>query len=371
MLRIGFIGWRGMVGSVLLKRMENEGDFQGIEPVFFSTSSIGAKAPTYACMKATLEDAHNLKILSHCDVLVTCQGGEYTSAIYEELRKFGWSGFWIDAASTLRMHEESVIVLDPVNHAVIDDALRKGIKIFVGGNCTVTLMLMAIAGLFSEGLVEWVNSMTYQAASGAGAKKMIELMQQMVVLADKAKPILQNPAASAVELERVVTETQNSSSFVTKEFGAALAGSLIPWVDRAFEDGQTREEWKAYVEANKILGTKVAIPIDGICVRVGTLRCHSQALCIKLKRNLRLDEIESVIAKAHPWVKVVPNTQEATLSELTPAAVSGSLEVKIGRIRKMKMGPQYLAAFTVGDQLLWGAAEPLRRMIGILRKYVE
>lgn len=368
---VGFIGWRGMVGSVLMERMVVEGDFKGFEPVFFSTSQVGQKGPSLGFDIPLLKDANNFSELQKCDVIVSCQGGGYTSSVYVELRSKGFSGYWIDAASTLRMKESSIIVLDPVNEDVIEKGLTNGVKEFIGGNCTVSLMLMAIAGLFRRKLVEWVSSMTYQAASGAGAKNMTELVAQMVHLSNSARSVLQNPATSALELDRVVTDALRDSTHPIEHFGTPLAASLIPWIDSPMDDGQTREEWKGYVETNKILGNETMIPIDGICVRVGAMRCHSQGLTIKLTKDVPLDELSAMIGSDHEWVKVIPNTKEATLKDLSPAAVSGTLFVPVGRLRKMNMGPQYLTGFTVGDQLLWGAAEPVRRILKIVVEHLN
>lgn len=367
MLRVGFIGWRGMVGSVLMQRMREEGDFSGLEPLFFSTSNAGGVAPVEAGDGATLKDARNLSELARCDILVSCQGGEYTTEVYAPLHKSGWKGYWIDAASTLRMSEDAVIILDPVNSERIQDGLAKGVRSYIGGNCTVSLMLMAVGGLFKAGLVEWMTTMTYQAASGAGAAKMLELVRQMGMLTD---PVRQDPSESALEVDRMMIEAQRSPKLPTAEFGTPLAGSLIPWIDREMPGGQTREEWKGMAETNKILGLDPPVPVDGICVRVGTMRCHSQALCVKLKRDVPLAEVEGVLAEANPWVRLIANNKEASVRCLTPTAVSGTLNVAIGRVHKMSLGPEYLGAFTVGDQLLWGAAEPLRRMLGILREHV-
>jgi aspartate-semialdehyde dehydrogenase len=363
MMKVGLVGWRGMVGSVLMQRMQEENDFQGIEPVFFSTSQAGQAAPLNA---GTLKNADDIAELQKLDVIITCQGGDYTKAIHPQLRQAGWQGYWIDAASTLRMEKDAVIILDPVNRNVIDAALKNGQKDFIGGNCTVSLMLMALGGLFRADLIEWLSSMTYQAASGAGAPNMRELLSQMGILHNSVADLLKDPASAILEIDRKVTEALRSDALPQKEFGAALAGSLIPWIDREVEDGQSREEWKGLVETNKILGTKQPIPVDGLCVRVGAMRCHSQALTIKLKKDLPIAEIEALIANDNPWVKLVPNNKADTVAQLTPAAISGTLTVPIGRVRKMKMGPQYISAFTCGDQLLWGAAEPLRRMLRIL-----
>ena len=363
-MKVGIVGWRGMVGSVLLQRMVDEGDFGiGIEPVFFSTSQAGQPAPMNAGILKKAEDIEELKKL---DIIITCQGGDYTKAVHPELRKQGWNGYWIDAASTLRMEDNAVIILDPVNRNVIDKALANGQKDFIGGNCTVSLMLMALGGLFRAGLVEWLSSMTYQAASGAGAPNMRELLSQMGVLNGTVAEELKNPGSAILEIDQKVTAALRDGSMPTKEFGFPLAGNVLPWIDREVEDGQSREEWKGFAETNKILGTTSPIPVDGICVRVGAMRCHSQAITIKLNKDLPIAEIENLIANDNEWVKLVPNTKADSLKDLTPAAVSGSLIVPIGRVRKMKMGPQFVQAFTCGDQLLWGAAEPLRRMLRIL-----
>ena len=362
-MKVGLVGWRGMVGSVLLQRMQEENDFAGIEPVFFSTSQAGGAAPMNA---GTLKSASDLDELKKLDVIITCQGGDYTKEIHPQLRKGGWQGYWIDAASTLRMESDAVIILDPVNRTVIDKALAKGTKDFIGGNCTVSLMLMALGGLFRAGLVEWLSSMTYQAASGAGAPNMRELLDQMGVLNRSVSGLLADPSSAILDIDRKVTEVLRGDEMPKKEFGFPLAGNLLPWIDREVEDGQSREEWKGYSETNKILGTDRPIPVDGICVRVGAMRCHSQALTIKLNKDVPIADIEDLISNDNRWVKLVPNTKADTLAQLTPAAVSGTLTIPIGRVRKMKMGPQYLSAFTCGDQLLWGAAEPLRRMLRIL-----
>ncbi len=362
-MKVGLVGWRGMVGSVLMQRMQEENDFAGIEPVFFSTSQAGQEAPMGA---GKLKSADDLAALKQLDVILTCQGGDYTKAVHPELRNAGWKGYWIDAASSLRMEKDAVIILDPVNRGVIDRALKNGQKDFIGGNCTVSLMLMALGGLFRANLIEWLSSMTYQAASGAGAPNMRELLEQMGVLNASVADLLKDPGSAILEIDRKVTATLRSDAMPKKEFGFSLAGNLLPWIDREVEDGQSREEWKGYAETNKILGTSTPIPVDGLCVRVGAMRCHSQALTIKLKKDVPIAEIEELIAKDNAWVKLVPNTKADSLAQLTPAAVSGMLTVPIGRVRKMKMGPQYLSAFTCGDQLLWGAAEPLRRMLRIL-----
>lgn len=362
-MKVGIVGWRGMVGSVLMQRMQEENDFAGIEPVFFSTSQAGQAAPLGA---GKLISADDLGALQQLDVILTCQGGDYTKAVHPALRKQGWQGYWIDAASTLRMEPNAVIILDPVNRHVIDQALRNGQKDFIGGNCTVSLMLMALGGLFRANLVEWISTMTYQAASGAGAPNMRELLEQMGVLNGSVAELLKDPGSAILEIDRQVTAALRGAAMPQKEFGAPLAGNLLPWIDREVEDGQSREEWKGCVESNKILGTTATIPVDGICVRVGAMRCHSQALTIKLTKDVPIADIEALIANDNQWVKLVPNTKADSIAQLTPAAVSGLLTVPIGRVRKMKMGPQYLSAFTCGDQLLWGAAEPLRRMVRIL-----
>jgi aspartate-semialdehyde dehydrogenase len=366
MLRVGIVGWRGMVGSVLMQRMLEEKDFDlDFEPLFFSTSQVGQKGPAIGKDVPALADAFDSEKLKDLDVVVTCQGGSYTNKIYPELKKAGWKGYWIDAASALRMQEDAVIVLDPVNRDVIDNALSSGVKNYIGGNCTVSLMLMAVAGLFKADLVEWMSSMTYQSASGAGAENMRELLVQMAAIADSTDA--SNPSATILELDRAVSDCIRSNSFPVENFGVPLAGSLIPWIDRAVEAGQSREEWKGFAETNKILGRQDnPIPVDGICVRIGAMRCHSQALTIKLAKDVPVDEIESMLAEANEWVKVIPNTKEDTMRELTPAKVSGTLETPIGRIHKMNIGPEYLTAFTVGDQLLWGAAEPIRRILRIV-----
>ena len=367
MLNVGFIGWRGMVGSVLMERMLAENDFQGISPLFFTTSQVGQKAPDIGMELPPLKDAHDIEALTGLDVIVTCQGGDYTKAVYEKLRGAGWKGYWVDAASTLRMAEDSIIVLDPVNQSVIDGALENGIKNFIGGNCTVSLMLMAIGGLFKAGLVEWLTSMTYQAASGAGAKNMRELVSQMATIGNSSSDLLVNPASAIQEIDRRVIDTMRGSEFPVDNFGVPLAGSVIPWIDAEMESGQSKEEWKGFAETNKILNTNPPIPIDGICVRIGAMRCHCQALTIKLTRAVPIDKIESMIADANEWVEVVPNSKEETMRQLTPAAVTGNLTVPVGRIRNLNLGPEYLTLYTVGDQLLWGAAEPIRRMLNILR----
>ena len=362
-MKVGIVGWRGMVGSVLMQRMQEENDLAGLEPVFFSTSQAGQNAPMGA---GTLKNADDISELSKLDVIITCQGGDYTKAVHPQLRETGWNGYWIDAASSLRMEENAVIILDPVNRNVIDDALARGVKDFIGGNCTVSLMLMAMGGLFRAGLVEWISSMTYQAASGAGAPNMRELLSQMGVLEGSVAELLNDPGSAILDIDQKVTEMLRGDQLPTREFGYPLAGSLLPWIDREVEDGQSREEWKGYAETNKILGNKQPIPIDGICVRVGAMRCHSQALTIRLNKDLPIAEIEALIDNDNEWVKLIPNNKSDSLAGLTPTAVSGTLAIPVGRVRKMKMGPQYVSAFTCGDQLLWGAAEPLRRMLRIL-----
>ncbi len=368
MLRVGFIGWRGMVGSVLMQRMREENDFAGLDPVFFSTSNAGGAAPKEAGDGAILKDAADLRELARCDVLISCQGGEYTSEVYGPLRKSNWKGYWIDAASTLRMSDAAVIILDPVNAEVIRGALAKNIRAYIGGNCTVSLMLMAVSGLFRAGLVEWMTTMTYQAASGAGAAKMLELVKQMGFLTDAMR---KSPAENALEVDRSMIQEQRSLRLPVQEFGVPLVGSLIPWIAEEMPEGQTKEEWKGMAETSKIMGLDPPVPVDGICVRVGTMRCHSQGLCIKLKKDLPLADLEHILGGANAWVRVIPNNKESTTRCLTPTAVSGTLNVPIGRIHKLKMGPEFVGAFTVGDQLLWGAAEPLRRMLGILREHVN
>ena len=369
---VGLVGWRGMVGSVLIDRMVQEKDFDLIEPVFFSTSNAGGKAPSQAKNEITLKDANDIEALKKCDIVLTCQGGDYTKEVYPKLRAAGWNGHWIDAASSLRMADDAVIVLDPVNRNVIDSALGKGGKNWIGGNCTVSLMLMGLGGLFQHNMIEWVSAMTYQAASGAGAQNMRELLSQMGALHDAVKDDLANPSSAILDIDRKVSATMRSAAFPTKNFrNTALAGSLIPWIDVPVEHGQSKEEWKGGAECNKILGnpafrTAGSIPIDGLCVRIGAMRCHSQGLTIKLKKDVPMDEIESILASANDWVKVVPNVREISERDLTPAAVTGTLTVPVGRLHKMAMGNDYLGAFTVGDQLLWGAAEPLRRMLRIL-----
>ncbi len=366
-MRVGIVGWRGMVGSVLTQRMLAEGDFDLIEPVFFSTSQVGGAAPEIGRYASTLKDANSVDELAQMDVVISCQGGDYTRAIHTPLRKSGWQGYWIDAASALRMNADAVIILDPVNLAGIRSALAGGVKDYIGGNCTVSLMLMAMHGLFRESLVEWLTVMTYQAASGGGAQHMRELVAQMGYAHSAVQPLLSNSASSILEIDSGVAEALRSTDFPADHFGVPLAGSLIPWIDQDLGNGQSREEWKGGAEGNKILGRAQApVPIDGICVRVGAMRCHSQAMTFKLSRDLPMSEIESLLDSANDWVEVIPNRKEVSIERLSPAAVTGSLSVPIGRLRKLPMGGEFLTAFTVGDQLLWGAAEPLRRMLRIL-----
>jgi aspartate-semialdehyde dehydrogenase len=367
MRRVGLVGWRGMVGSVLMQRMQQERDFDHVDPVFFTTSQVGGKGPSIGKDVSVLKDARDLEELKSMEIIISCQGGDYTNEIFPKLRAEGWGGYWIDAASALRMQKDAVIILDPVNRDVIDAALKRGGKNFIGGNCTVSLMLMGLHGLFKAGLVEWVTVMTYQAASGAGAQNMRELLSQMGHIHGAVKSLLDDPVSSILEIDRKVSDVQRSGAFPTEHFGVPLAGSLIPWIDKDLGNGQSKEEWKAQAEGNKILGREAnPVPIDGVCVRIGAMRCHSQALTIKLKRNLPIEEIEGVLAAANQWVEVIPNRKESSIGELTPAVVTGTLAVPIGRLRKLPMGGDYLTAFTVGDQLLWGAAEPLRRMLRIL-----
>ena len=368
MNRVGFVGWRGMVGSVLIQRMLEEGDFESIdEPVFFTTSQLGEAGPDIGKPVPPLEDATDFEQLRSMDVIVTCQGGDYTKQVHADLRGSGWQGYWIDAASALRMADDSVIILDPVNRGVIDRALEQGCRDFIGGNCTVSLMMMAMGGLFDNDLAEWISVMTYQAASGGGARHMRELLAGMGSLHRSVADLLDDPASAILEIDRRVTERLNAAEFPREQFGVPLAGSLIPWIDVQLENGQSREEWKGGVEANKILGRgEDLIPIDGLCVRVGAMRCHSQALTVKLRRAVPLDEIYDMLAASNDWVRVLPNEREITMQALSPAAVTGKLDIPVGRLRKLNMGDEYLAAFTVGDQLLWGAAEPLRRMLKIL-----
>ncbi|HXX56895.1 MAG TPA: aspartate-semialdehyde dehydrogenase [Thermodesulfovibrionales bacterium] len=367
MMRVGFVGWRGMVGSVLMGRMQEERDFDLVDPVFFTTSNVGGRGPNIGKNVEPLKDAKSINDLKNMETIIACQGGEYTKEIFPKLRSAGWNGYWIDAASTLRMERDAIIILDPVNMKVIKYALSKGIRNYIGGNCTVSLMLLALGGLYERGLVEWMSAMTYQAASGAGAQNMRELLKQMGSAHGSVSHLLEDPSSAILDIDRTVAEHVRSERYPREFFGVPLACSLIPWIDRQLENGQSREEWKGQAETNKILGRESdPIPIDGICVRVGAMRCHSQALTIKLTKNVPLDEINGMIAGHNKWVKHVPNQREITMRELTPAAVTGTLTVPVGRLRKMNMGPEYLAAFTCGDQLLWGAAEPLRRMLRIL-----
>jgi aspartate-semialdehyde dehydrogenase len=368
MLRVGIVGWRGMVGSVLVQRMREERDFDHVDPVFFSTSQAGGKGPQIGRDVEAVKDANDVAALKALPVIISCQGGDYTNDVYPKLRQAGWKGYWIDAASALRMKDDAVIILDPVNMPVIQDGVKNGVRDFIGGNCTVSLMLMGMAGLFQRDEIEWMTSMTYQAASGAGAANMRELVAQMAKVGDSAKRLLDDPGSGILDIDRAVTEAVRSPSMPRESFGYPLAASLLPWIDKDMGNGQSREEWKGQAETNKILGRngKGPIPVDGVCVRIGAMRCHSQAMTIKLRRSIPLDEIEGMIAESNEWVKVVPNRREESLAALTPAAVTGKLSVPVGRLRKLPMGPEYLSAFTVGDQLLWGAAEPLRRMVRIL-----
>lgn len=371
MLKVGLVGWRGMVGSVLMQRMREEKDFDHFEPVFFSTSNAGGAAPSFASGAGPLQNASDISSLAKMDVILTCQGGDYTNEVFPKLRAAGWGGYWIDAASSLRMNDDAIIILDPVNMDVIKNGLTSGIRNYVGGNCTVSLMLMALGGMFQNNLVEWISSMTYQAASGAGAQNMRELISQMGSIHSSVSSLLDDPASAILEIDRMVADHINSDSYPKDNFGVPLGGSLIPWIDKDLGNGQSKEEWKGAAETNKILGKPAAgttgsIPVDGLCVRVGAMRCHSQALTIKLKKDVPLDEINDMLAKANDWVQVVPNTRESSMKLLTPAAVTGRMHVPVGRLRKMSMGPGFVSAFTVGDQLLWGAAEPLRRMLRIL-----
>ncbi|MDO5685848.1 MAG: aspartate-semialdehyde dehydrogenase [Neisseria sp.] len=367
-MKVGFVGWRGMVGSVLMQRMREENDFAHIkDAVFFTTSNVGGAAPDVGQSEQSLHDANDIARLADMDIIVTCQGGDYTKAVYPQLRASGWNGFWIDAASALRMEDDAVIVLDPVNRNVIDAALARGVKNYVGGNCTVSLMLMALGGLFQNDLIEWATSMTYQAASGAGAKNMRELIAGMGAVRDCVADELRDPASAILDIDRKVSDFLRSDNYPKANFGVPLAGSLIPWIDSDLGNGQSKEEWKGGAETNKILGRSTnPLVIDGLCVRIGAMRCHSQALTIKLKKDLPASEIEAILAQANAWVKVVPNEKEASMHELTPAAVTGTLSVPVGRIRKLGMGGEYISAFTVGDQLLWGAAEPVRRALRIV-----
>ena len=368
MKKVGFVGWRGMVGSVLMERMMAEDDFARIDPVFFTTSQHGQPGPDVGRPVAALQDALSIDALKEMDIIISCQGGDYTGKVFQPLRDSGWDGYWVDAASSLRMNDDSVIVLDPVNRDVIDQAIDSGVKNFIGGNCTVSLMLMAVGGLFRHDLVEWVSAMTYQAASGAGARNMRELISQMGCIRDNVAEELADPASAILNIDRKTSDLLRSPDLPQSEFGVPLAGSLIPYIDRQLENGQSREEWKAQAETNKILGLESGgiVPVDGVCVRIGAMRCHSQALTIKLRKDVPMADVEGIIASANDWVSVVPNDRQVTMKQLTPAAVTGSLGIPVGRLRKLNMGPEYLSAFTVGDQLLWGAAEPLRRMLDIL-----
>jgi aspartate-semialdehyde dehydrogenase len=367
MLRVGIVGWRGMVGSVLVQRMREERDFDHVEPLFFSTSQAGGKGPVIGKPVESVKNATDVAELKKLPVIISCQGGDYTSEVYPKLRREGWKGYWIDAASTLRMADDALIILDPLNIDLIKASLAKGLKNYIGGNCTTSLMLMGMAGLFQRDEIEWLTSMTYQAASGQGAAAMRDLVAQMAVIGERSRALLNDPASAILDIDRAVSESMRSRDFPRENIGYPLAGSLLAWIDKDLGNGQSREEWKGQAETNKILGRNGnAIPVDGICVRVGAMRCHSSALTIKLRRPLPMDEVEGMLADAHDWVKVVPNRREETLAELTPAAVTGKLSVPVGRLRKLPMGDEYLAAFTVGDQLLWGAAEPLRRMLRIL-----
>ncbi len=369
MKKVGFVGWRGMVGSVLMDRMRAENDFADIEPVFFTTSQFGQQGPDVGKPVGLLQDANSIDALREMEIIVTCQGGDYTKAIYPQLRDSGWDGYWIDAASALRMADDALIVLDPVNREVIQQGIDSGVRNYIGGNCTVSLMLMALGGLFREGLVEWATSMTYQAASGAGAQNMRELIAQMGAIKASVAGELSNPSSAILEIDRKVAAEMRGDAFPVDKFGVPLAGSLIPWIDVQLENGQSKEEWKGHVETNKILGrSDNPVAIDGLCVRIGAMRCHSQALTIKLRRDVPIEDIQSILAEANDWVRVIPNDRDQSIEALTPAAVTGHLHVPVGRLRKMNMGAEYLSAFTVGDQLLWGAAEPLRRMLGILQQ---
>ena len=372
MKQVGIIGWRGMVGSVLLERMRAEGDFDLIAPTFFSTSQAGSAGPRVGATAAAVHDANDIAALARLPMLISTQGGDYTQSVHPRLRAAGWQGYWVDAASALRMEKNAVIVLDPVNLEVIQAARARGIKDYIGGNCTVSLMLMAVAGLMRAGVVEWITAMTYQSASGAGAQNMREMLQQMGVLHEAAAPLLRNPASSILEIDRTVSAALSAEGFPRAHFDVPLAGSLIPWIDKDLGNGQSREEWKAAAEANKILGFESRpVPIEGICVRVGAMRCHSQALTIKLTHDLPMQEVEKLIGAGNPWVRIVPNNKGDSIRQLSPAAVSGKLEIPVGRLRKLSMGGEYLSAFTVGDQLLWGAAEPLRRTMRLLLPHVS
>lgn len=368
-MRVGFVGWRGMVGSVLRQRMQAEGDWAGLEPVFFSTSNPGGAPPDVGVDAPPLADAHDLDALAALPVIVTCQGGAWTRAIHPELRARGWRGVWIDAASARRMADDAVIVLDPLNRAMIDDALHRGVRDLIGGNCTVSLMLMGIGGLLQRGWVSWISAMTYQAASGAGARAMTTLVRQMRDVGEHAAPLLDDPATGALALERAVTRRMRDAAHPIDGIGQPLAASLLPWIDAALPDGRSREEWKAEAETNRILGLDPPVPVDGLCVRIGALRCHASALTIALNRDLPMDEIEAAIRETSRWTRLVPNTPEASQAALTPASTTGTLDVPVGRLRRMRTGPRHIAAFTVGDQLLWGAAEPVRRALAITREH--
>ncbi|ANH72196.1 aspartate-semialdehyde dehydrogenase [Ralstonia insidiosa] len=364
-MKVGLVGWRGMVGSVLMQRMQEEKDFDLIDTVFFSTSNAGGKAPAFAKTDAPLADANDIEALKACDTIITCQGGDYTTEVFPKLRAAGWNGYWIDAASTLRMEDDAVIVLDPVNLGLIKNAVAAGTKNFIGGNCTNSILLMGVGGLFREGLVEWVSSMTYQAASGGGANHMRELLKGMGVIHGAVADELANPASAILDIDRKVAKTIRED-VPTEFFPAPLAGGLIPWIDKQLDNGQSKEEWKGQAEVNKILGNAQPVPVDGLCVRIGAMRCHSLGLTLKLKRDLPLEEIEQIIRSGNPWVKWVPNDRSITEKELTPASITGGLQIGVGRVRKLNMGPEYVSAFVIGDQLLWGAAEPLRRTLRIL-----
>lgn len=367
MKKVGLVGWRGMVGSVLMDRMQTENDFDNLDITFFTTSQAGQMGPDFAGTSKPLLNAKDISSLAKMDIILTCQGGDYTNAVYPHLKETGWNGYWIDAASSLRMKDESIIVLDPVNKDVILQGLEQGVKTFVGGNCTVSLMLLALGGLFEQDLIEWVSPQTYQAASGSGARHMKELIKQMGEVHQSVADKLDDPQSAILEIDRIVSQKIQSDSLTTEQFGVPLAGSLIPWIDVPMPSGQSKEEWKAQVEANKILGSsQQPIPIDGLCIRVGAMRCHSQAMTIKLKEDISVEKIESILAEHNPWVKVIPNERDITSTDLTPVNVTGTLSIPVGRIRKLAMGPEYISAFTVGDQLLWGAAEPLRRMLRII-----
>ncbi len=366
MLQVGFVGWRGMVGSVLMQRMREERDFDLIDPVFFTTSNVGGKGPDIGREVTPLKDAKAIAELAKMDVIISCQGGDYTSEVRPQLKAAGWKGYWIDAASTLRMEDDAVIILDPVNGDLIRNALKQGVTDFIGGNCTNSLMLMGIGGLVRENLVEWVSSMTYQAASGAGAQHMRELLKQMGAAHASVAHLLEDPSSAILDIDKRLTDAMRGDTFPVDQFGVPLAGSLIPWIDKQLENGQSKEEWKGQAEVNKIMGTSETIPVDGLCVRIGAMRCHSLALTIKLKQDLPLEQIAEIVASSTAWTKLVPNERDITARELTPTAITGDLTVAVGRLRKLNMGPEYVSAFVCGDQLLWGAAEPLRRMLRIL-----